>query len=320
MQAAENWREWMSKLMDQGNLPMPGQPLDVMRVAFQHGIDSLDGLAPELADVRGLTFPGAAGPLNARLYTPLASGAAPAAGLVFYHGGGFVLCDLDTHDRFCRRLAAASHTRIVSVEYRLAPKDKFPAAVDDALAAFDWAVGEGAEVLGFDPERVAVGGDSAGGNLAAVVAQHRRKADGASPALQMLIYPLMQLAETNQKRAKLLEGHLMSTAVLDGVRKNYLGPDVDPNDPRASPLFCKDLTGVAPTYMVTSGLDPLHDEGRAYADMLAAAGVPVEHAHYGAVPHGFMQMTAVLDVAREAVAAAGAALEAGLALKESAAD
>jgi len=227
-----------------------------------------------------------------------------------------VLCDLDTHDRLCRRLAAAARTRIISVEYRLAPQDKFPAAVDDALAAFDWATGEGAETLGFDPERVAVGGDSAGANLAAVVAQQRRDStspSGFPPALQMLIYPLMQLAETNAKRAKLLEGHLMSTAVLDGVRKNYLGPDGDPQDPRASPLFCTDLASVAPTYMVTAGLDPLHDEGRAYADMLAAAGVAVEHDHYSAVPHGFLQMTAVLDVARDAVAAAGEALEAGVA-------
>lgn len=319
MSATDPWRDWMTKLIDEGRLPKTGQTLDAMRVALRKGIESLDGPGPELADVRGLTFPGAAGPLAARLYTPLAAGVAPAGGLLFYHGGGFVLGDLETYDRLCARLAAASRTRVVSVEYRLAPKDKFPAAVEDALAAFDWATVEGAATLGFDPDRVAVGGDSAGANLAAVVSQERRRSRGGrAPALQMLLYPLMQLAETNAKRAKVLEGHLMSTAILEGVRRNYLGPDDDPQDPRASPLFAKDLAGVAPAYVVTTGLDPLKDEGRAYADMLEAAGVPVQRAHYPSVPHGFMQMTAVLDVARDAVAAAGAVLEAGVAAKTAA--
>lgn len=306
MAQAAIWQEWLQRMQAEGKLPTTTQALDAMRIALRRSLEALEGAPPELADVRSVTFPGAAGPLPARLYTPLAAGVAPGPGLMFIHGGGFVLCDLDTHDRLCRRLAALSHVRVLSVDYRLAPQHKFPAAYDDTLAAFDWAAGEGAAELGFDPHRIAVGGDSAGGNLAAAIAQARRKGGGApqerpAPAFQLLIYPLMQLAETNARRQRVLEGHMLSTAILDGVRTNYLSETDDPRDPRCSPLFAKDLTGVAPAFILTAGLDPLQHEARAYAEMLAAAGVPVETRHYGAVPHGFLQMTAVLGVAVEAV-------------------
>jgi acetyl esterase len=280
-----------------------------MRVALRRSLETLEGPPVELADIRPVTIPGPTGPMPARLYTPLAAGLPPGPVLMFIHGGGFVLCDLDTHDRLCRRLASLSHVRVLSVDYRLAPKHKFPAAYDDTLAAFDWAAGPGAEELGFDPRRIAVGGDSAGGNLAAAIAQARRRG-GALPAptFQLLIYPLMQLAEDHARPQRILEGHFVSKAIIDGVRTNYLVDEEDALDPRASPLFAKDLAGVAPAFVMTAGLDPLQHEARAYADMLAAAGVRVQLEHYGTVPHGFLQMTAVLNVAVDAVEDAADAL------------
>lgn len=319
---AADWKAWIDRMQAEGRLPTAGQTLEGMSAALRRGLATVEGEPVDLAEVCGLRIPGAAGMLEARLYTPFAAGVAPAPGLVFFHGGGFVLCDLDTHDRLCRRLAAVSHVRILSVAYRLAPQNRFPAAVDDALAAFDWAAGPGAEAIGFDPERVAVGGDSAGGNLAAVVAQARRR--GASqapscqapscqaPAFQLLLYPLLQLVENGGRRQRLLEGHALSAAILEGVRGNYLPPGQDPADPRVSPLFADDLGGLCPAYVVTAGLDPLHHEGRAYVERLAASGVRVAHEHYPTVPHGFLQLAAVLGMAVDAIERAGAALAADL--------
>jgi acetyl esterase len=316
MADAAGWSDWLARLQAEGKLPTAGQTLEAMRSALRAGLEHLEDVGPAIAEARAVTLPGPAGPIAARLYTPLAAGIAPAAGLVFFHGGGFALCDLDTHDRFCRRLAAASHVRILSIGYRLAPAHKFPAALDDALAAFDWATGEGAAGLGFDPARVGVGGDSAGGNLSAGVAQARRRPgtpERPAAAFQLLIYPLLQLAEMGAGRHRVLEGHLFSEAIFDGVRTNYLSPEDDPLDPRASPLFAPDLEGVCPAFIVTAGLDPLQHEARAYADRLAAAGVRVSSVHFGGAPHGFLQMTAVLDDAYEAFEVAGAALAKGLA-------
>jgi acetyl esterase len=315
MAEAAGWRDWLAQLQAEGKLPTAGQTFETMRAALRRGLEVLEGPPPEIAEMRPMRLPGPAAAIEARLYTPLAAGIAPAGGLVFYHGGGFVLCDLDTHDRLCRRLAAAARVRILSTSYRLAPQHPFPAAYEDALAAFDWAAGEGADALGFDPARVGVGGDSAGGNLAAAVAQARRRPgtpERRAAVFQLLLYPLLQLAETGGRRMRVLEGHAISAAILDGVRANYLGPEGDPNDPRASPLFARDLAGVCPAFIMTAGLDPLHDEACVYADLLAAAGVAVASVHYGAVPHGFLQMTAMLDVALEAFDAAGEALAKGL--------
>jgi acetyl esterase len=316
MADAAGWRDWLARLQDEGKLPTAGQTFEAMRAALRRGLEALEDVGPAVAETRAVRLPGPAGLLEGRLYTPLAAGLPPAPGLVFYHGGGFVLCDLDTHDRLCRRLAAASRVRILATTYRLAPAHKFPAAYEDALAAFDWATGEGAETLGFDPDRVGVGGDSAGGNLAAAVAQARRRPGAPkrrAAAFQLLLYPLLQLAETNTRQMRVLEGHMISAAILDGVRTNYLGPEQDPSDPRASPLFARDLAGVCPAFILTAGLDPLQHEGRVYADKLAAAGVRVSSAHFGSAPHGFLQMTAVLDTAYEAFDAAGAAVAEGLA-------
>lgn len=287
-------------------------PLAAMREAMRRGHAMLEAPAPDLAETRGLEVPGPAGPMRARLYTPLAAGHAPGPGLLFIHGGGFMVCDIDTHDRLARRLAAASRARTLSIDYRLAPEHPFPAAVEDALAAYDWARGPGAEVCGFDPKRLAVAGDSAGGNLAAVIAQARRGAD-ARPAFQLLIYPLLQMVEINRKGRKALQGGLMSTAILQRMREAYLPNESDAGDSRASPLLTQDLAGLAPAFIVTAGLDPLGDEGRAYADRLAAAGTPTRHRHYQRYPHGFFQFTAIIPAALAAIEEAGQAMAAALA-------
>ncbi len=322
---ADGLRGWLDMVADGGWVKAAFGPTQSMRDALAR----LEGPGPSLAEVRELAIPPTGRPLRAahprdgdvagrehdltaRVYTPFASGAPPAPLLVFFHGGGFVVGDLDTHDNLCRRLAAAARVRVASVAYRLAPEHRFPAAVDDAIAAFDWLAGPGAAALGVDPARVAVGGDSAGGNLAAVVAQQRRNPSGPTPAFQLLLYPWLQLVETNIKRLKALEGHVLSHAVLEKAREAYVGKGTDPHHPLISPLMENDLNGMAPAVVITAGLDPLHNEGRAYADRLAAAGVGVAHRHYPRAPHGFMQATAVLESARQAVAEAGRLLSVAL--------
>ncbi len=313
----DTWRSWLRSLPAGGWLQVAFGPGEALRDMLKR----IDGPGPALAEVRDFTLPAAATPqadVRARYYTPYAAGPAPAGALVYFHGGGFVAGDLETHDSLCRRLAAQARIRVIAIAYRLAPQHRFPAALQDALAAFDWIRGAGAPLLGVDPTRIAVGGDSAGGNLAAVVAQSRRTTThdkGQGPAFQLLLYPLLQLVETNIKRLKALEGHVFSHAVLEQVRAVYLptNADIDAADPRISPLLQEDLSRLAPAYVVTAGLDPLHMEGRAYADRLAAAGVAVTHKHYAQAPHGFMQATAMLQTARDAVGDAADGLAAALA-------
>ena len=268
----------------------------------------IEATPPAILDTHDLDIPGPAGPLKARLYRPEhAHKTGPLC--VFFHGGGYVFGDLDSHDRVCRRLCAIANVRVLAIAYRLAPENPFPAAYDDCLAAFDWAVGEGAAQIGADTSRIAVAGDSAGGGLAAAVTQARRR----KLRFQLLIYPLLQLAEVRKDKLKAFEGHILSAKTLEWIRDRYV---VDPGltrDPRCSPLFADDLHGLPPAYIAAAELDPLLAEGRAYADKLAAFGVPVEY-HLGkALPHGYFNMTRTLPVAKRLVDKAGQALGRGLA-------
>ncbi|MEI9994021.1 MAG: alpha/beta hydrolase [Rhizomicrobium sp.] len=258
-------------------------------------------------------IPGPAGEIAVRIYTPLgAKDGETLAALVFYHGGGFVIGDLDTHDDLCRCLANGSGTRVVSVDYRLAPEHPFPAAVDDCFAVTRYVAAHAA-AFGIDPARLAVGGDSAGGNLAAVVAQLAKIAGGPAIAYQLLIYPVTQLgaADTPSMREN-GKGYFLEKEGMDWFTRCYAPDKAHRTDPRLSPLLCTDLSGLPPAYVVTAGFDPLRDEGKDYADKLDAAGVSVTYVNYPGMVHGFFSMRSLIPKAREAVAAAAAAVKEGV--------
>ncbi|MEO0982597.1 MAG: alpha/beta hydrolase [Pseudomonadota bacterium] len=278
-----------------------------LRESFYRATRAIEPDPPELADISTIAVDGADGALPARLYTPNGVGLGLSPGLVFFHGGGFVLGDLDSHDMLCRRLAEASRCRVLSVGYRLAPEHKFPTAHFDAEAAWKWAV-RSAETLMMDPDRMAVGGDSAGGNLAAFLAQEMNRTDGPAPAFQLLLYPLLQFADIRAKKMRFQEsGFFISPNMFDYFRDAYLAQAADRMDPRVSPLFApdEDFKGLPPAHFVLCGWDPLRDEGRAYADKMAHWGAPVTVREHAGMVHGFMNLTAASVAARDGVAAAG---------------
>ncbi|HEV7419241.1 MAG TPA: alpha/beta hydrolase [Mycobacterium sp.] len=236
--------------------------------------------------VRELSLPGAAGKLGARHYVPVNTvGDEPL--LVFFHGGGFVLGDLDTHDGLCRLLCRDAGVHVLSIDYRLAPEHPAPAGIDDCYAAYRWALDHLAE-LGADSAKVAVGGDSAGGNLATVVSRLARDGGVPLPALQLLFYPVTDLADDTRSKTLFADGYFLSKSDMDFCNGNYLlGASIDRADPLVSPLLADDLSGLPPALVVTGGFDPLRDEGNQYAEALAAAGVTVDHRHFGSMVHGF---------------------------------
>ena len=249
----------------------------------------------QVGDFRELRVPGGAGERDARLYRPVGEGPWPTT--VFFHGGGFVIGDLDTHDQFCRRLCRDAETVVLSVDYRLAPEHPFPAGLEDAVAATRWAAEHLAE-LGGDG-RLAVGGDSAGGNLSAVVAQTMPEAITA----QLLVYPAVDMAGDYDSRVENAEGYFLELSMMEWFFIHYTTDveGVEPHDPRLSPLHAASLAGQPPAVVVTAEYDPLRDEGEVYADKLAAAGVTVERARYDGMIHGFIDMAALSPAAEAAV-------------------
>lgn len=235
-------------------------------------------------DVAELSIPGPAGPIGARHYRAERDGAAL---VVFFHGGGFVLGDLDTHDDLCRLICRDAGVHVLSVDYRLAPEHKAPAAAEDAFAAYRWALEHAAEI-GADPGCVVVAGDSAGGNLAAVVAQCARDEEVALPALQLLIYPVTDLCSDRRSKTLFADGYFLTKRDMDWFREKYLGgAEVDPSDPLVSPLLADDLTGLPPALILTAGFDPLRDEGNEYAEALRSAGVTVDLRQQRSLVHAF---------------------------------
>jgi acetyl esterase len=265
----------------------------------------------ELASVSDVSVPGPEGPVGARLYVPSGVGD-PGALLVYFHGGGFVVCDLDTHDNVSRFLARQAGVRVLSVDYRLAPEHRFPAAIDDALAAFRFAV-EHAGELGADPARIAVGGDSAGGNLAAGVARLTSAEDGPAPAFQLLFYPWLDLAAERRSYDLFGDGFYLSRSDLRWYREHYLADESQAADPRCSPLAAGDLGAIAPAYIAVAGFDPLRDEGEEYAARLRDAGARVALRRHEGLIHGFANTVAIGHSAREAVLEAAGALRMALA-------
>jgi acetyl esterase len=256
---------------------------------------------PELEQVEPLSIPAPHGSIPARLYTPKtlrkASGLAPC--LLFFHGGGWVIGDLDSHDVVCRKLAHEAELLVISVDYRLAPEHKFPAAVDDAITATKW-VAANANALGIDASRLMVGGDSAGGNLAAVVSIAARDGNGPAIAGQVLIYPATDFAMTHPSHSEPETSILLTHSVIRWFSSHYLNGAADIQDWRASPARAKTLTGLPPAYVLTAGGDPLRDEGDEYARRLKEAGVPVTYRHFPGQFHGFFTMGKLLHQANVA--------------------
>lgn len=263
-------------------------------------------------DVRDLELPGPAGALPARHYVPDEPGAGPHPLLVFLHGGGFVIGDLETHDATCRLLARHAGVHLLAIEYRLAPEHPFPAAVEDTVAAVRWAL-EHAGTLGADPERVAVGGDSAGGNLAAVASLQLTREGGPKPAAQLLLYPTVEAGRTGGSLELFAEGFFLTRAQIEWFGAQYVPEGTDPEDPRLSPLKAPDLSGLPPAIVLTAGFDPLRDEGEEYAHAMRAAGVPVLLRRFPGLIHGFGNMTSVSRTSREALVEMAGATRAVLA-------
>ena len=256
--------------------------------------------------VRDLEVTGAAGPLRARLYsTGTPSGSEPRPLVVFFHGGGWVFGDIESHDQPCRLLSRYADVHVLSVDYRLAPEHVFPAAADDAVAAFGWAVAHARE-LGSDPARVAVAGDSAGGNLAAVVAQATRDSGSVPPVAQLLLYPGTDGSVSRPSKSLFADGFFLTRTQMDWYWDTYRG-DAAPTHPRLSPLLAEDLSGLAPAVVTTAAFDPLRDEGAAYAEALRAAGTTVVHRRAQGLVHGYFSMTGIHRASfAESVAVAGA--------------
>jgi acetyl esterase len=276
------------------------------RTLFKSGFRVLAPDPLPVAEIRDLSLPGPAGAIAARLYRGVAAPLLP--GLVYFHGGGWVIGDIETHEPVCRHLAHAAGCAVVSVDYRLAPEHKFPAAVEDCVAATEW-VAANAATLGLDPARLAVGGDSAGGNLAAVVALTARDRVAPRLSLQLLIYPATDFGGEFDSYQRYAEGYLLTTPTMRWFVEQYLGDAAAAADWRASPLRAPDLRGVAPAYVLTAGYDPLCDEGDAYARRLQEHGIAVQHRRYADQLHGFISSGGIIRAAHAALDECAAALK-----------
>jgi acetyl esterase len=274
-------------------------PLAEARAKLAEQIAIIDAEGPSDVATGRRSIKGLGGSISVLSYVPrFLSGPLPT--VVYFHGGGFVLGSPETHDGFCRRIASGARCRVFSIDYRLAPESPYPAPIDDGLTALRW-VFEEAEALGVDPKRVAVMGDSAGGNLSAVVALKTRQ-DRERPALQVLIYPATDARCGLASHRVMGEGFLLTSEMIDWYYQQYLGPDPAMRLlPDVSPLLEHDLTGAPPALVYTAGFDPLRDEGAAYAERLRQAAVFVHHQEQPSLPHGYALMTRGARAARKAV-------------------
>ena len=258
-----------------------------------------------------LTIPGPAGPIPARFYEPPGLGLEGRPLIVYFHGGGWTIGSIDTCESVCRFLALHAAAAVLAVGYRLAPEHPFPAAVEDAFAAYRWAAVDNSR-LGVDARRVAVAGDSAGGNLAAALSLIARDDGGPAPAMQALIYPVTDAVGGHRSRDEFAEGFLLTRADMDWFERHYLPPSVDRADPRVSVLRAPDLSRLPPAYVLTAGFDPLRDEGEAYAERMREAGVEVTLRRHPGLIHGFANMTAISNAANGAMKELAGAVRVGL--------
>jgi acetyl esterase len=289
-----------------------GLPPEQARAYIRRSAAATAGPPIPMAEVREIEIPGPAAQLHARLYVPFGAEPAPRPTLVYFHGGGWVVGGLGTHDSACRFLAAHSGAAVLSTTYRLAPEHPFPAAPDDAEAAFRWAL-EHAGELGADQGRIGIGGDSAGGNLATGVSIAMRDSGGPRPAMQLLIYPATEAIDPRPSRSLFARGFILTQADIDICEHHYLPEKSMGYDPRASVLRTPDLSDLPPAYVATAGFDPLRDEGEEYAARMREAGVRVALRRHPRLIHTFANLTSVCRSARAAMHEAAGALRLGLA-------
>jgi len=274
------------------SIRVPGYfpPLSELRQQLRTMVRLMDEPAPPLARIEDIRVPGPAGSLPARVYEGTRGDGSPRPAVIYFHGGGWVQGDLETHHGVCARLALRSGALVVALDYRLAPEHPFPAAVDDCLAASRWLRAHAREI-GAASSRIAVAGDSAGGNLAAVVSQQVVAAGEPPPAAQALIYPALDFVFDTPSHRDLEDAHIIPRDRVLWYANQYLPAGIDRLDPRASPLRAWDLGGQPPTLLITAGFDPLRDEGHAYAEALRAAKVDVTYHEYPGQIHAFVSLT-----------------------------
>lgn len=297
-------KAFLDQMKAMGGPKMSDVGADIARQTFNAMMQMVGPKDVPVGKTENIMVPGPGGEIPVRVYSPVAAGGEAMPALVYYHGGGFVIGNIDSHDGLCRMMANEGNLRVISVDYRLAPEHKFPAAFDDALAALNW-VEQNASNLGVDANRIAVGGDSAGGALAAEVAQHAKK---GVVAAQMLLFPVTQIGAETSSLREFAVGYFLEKETLDWFYASYLPEGADKNDTRLSPLRAKDVSGLPPAYIMLGGYDPLHDEGMQYADKLRAAGVKVQIADYSDMVHCFVYLQSVLPQAHEALASAAKAV------------
>ncbi len=256
--------------------------------------NKFDAPGPEMRAVLDFDVHHTKFPVPVRLYVPKGASRGPGPCLIYLHGGGFVTCSIDSHEGLCLRLAESSKMRVLSVDYRLAPQYAFPAGPNDCEHVIKWAIGGGGVVHGIDAGRLAIGGDSAGGNMSAYLAQKYRKDLRA----QLLLYPLMQMAEIKPQKPEIQDALQLGVVALKFILKYYV-VDADVKSTRVSPLFEKNLKGLPPAYILTCGLDPLRAEGRLYKDYLEDCGVRVKYVHEKAMPHGFLNFSRAFPKAKK---------------------
>jgi acetyl esterase len=302
-QVLDTETQWMLRLQKIIREPAAEKlPFDEARVVVRRQAKLVGGDQP-IGLVRDLKVPGAEEEIPARLYVPRSQVASPRASplLFFVHGGGMMYGDLDSHDAVCRFIAERADVRVISIDYRLAPEHRFPAAVDDCWASFQW-VSEYAEQLGVDPDRIAVGGDSAGGYLSAVTAIRAAEA-GLPVRYQLLIYPVTNMAEKSDSRRIFGEGFFLTTEFMDLAELSYVRHEGQLRDPKVSVYLHEEFPpDLAPAFVATAGFDPLRDEGEAYAQLLADHGVKVEMKRYPGFIHGFANIVGVGRTNRAAMA------------------
>lgn len=303
--------------MEQADLPLletlaPPQA----RQQYEQGTAMVGGEPPAVFDVRDVDADGPLGAIPLRVYTPRDPDGQPLPMLIYIHGGGWVIGSRDSHDVPCRYLALAGDCIVVSVDYRMAPEHPFPEPVHDCWAAVQW-IADNAEALGGSAERIAIGGDSAGGNLSTVMCLMARDQGGPPFVHQLLIYPGTDMTRNHASHDELAEGYRLTRPLIDWFMNHYFsGENKNLRDPLASPLLAEDLSGLPPALIVSAGYDPLRDEDLAYHERLVEQGVDSRHIHYPGMIHGFINMPGMLDKARECLNTCGAELKAAFAQRQ----